>query len=267
MIDSHVHLNRKEFAGDIPVLLERASAAGVSGFLNVGYDLVSSAESIELAETYAGIRATVGIHPHDAAMLADAEGNLTLAGEKALAQLEEMAAHPKVVAIGEIGLDYYRDLSPRPAQATALKVQLDLAARLKMPVIFHIRDAWDETLELIESHGVPEAGGVLHSFSGGPDHVEWARRWGLLLGIGGPVTYKNSRLPELVAQAGLEMLLLETDAPWLPPVPYRGKRNESSYLEHTCQAVASCLEVEAAEVVQRTTSNFTNLFGGDILER
>ena len=198
MIDSHVHLNRQEFSGEGESVLERAAAAGVTGFLNVGYDLDTSAQSIALAESDPRILATVGIHPHDALLLADPEGRLTPAGKRALGRLEEMAAHPKVVAIGEIGLDFYRDLSPRPAQRAAMTLQLQLANRLELPVVFHVRDAWPETLALIDEVGVPAAKGVLHSFSGTSESVEWARERGMYLGIGGPVTYKNSRLPELV---------------------------------------------------------------------
>ena len=266
MIDSHVHLNRSEFEGLWRPVVERAVAAGVRGFLNVGYDLETSRRSIELAESDPRILATVGIHPHDAAVLADAGGALTTAGREVLAELEDLAAHPRVVALGEMGLDFYRDLSPRPAQRTALIAQLELADKLNLPVVFHVRDAWDQTLALLDEVGVPRAGGVLHSFSGTAEHVAWARDRGLLLGIGGPVTYKNSHLPPLLDTMGHEMILLETDAPWLPPVPFRGKRNESSYLVHTCEAVARFLQMEAAEVAAATTRNFRQLFGGDLLE-
>lgn len=262
MIDSHVHLNRSEFAGETGDVLTRARQAGVTGFLNVGYDLETSVRSIELAETYPDILATVGIHPHDALLLADDGGQTSSAGEEILNSLEEMAAHPRVVAIGEIGLDFFRDRSPRPAQFAALTVQLALAEKVDLPVVFHVRDAWAETLEHIDRCGVPRRGGVLHSFSGGPEAVEWARKRGFFLGIGGPVTYKNSRLPALVASAGADMILLETDAPWLPPVPHRGQRNESSFLVHTRDKVAEILEMDRSEVTRRTTASFDTLFGG-----
>jgi TatD DNase family protein len=266
MIDSHVHLNRHEFKGQWAPVVDRALDAGVQGFLNVGYDLPSSKESIALAESHGRILATVGIHPHDAAELADEQGELTPAGREILRELEDLAAHPRVVALGEMGLDFYRDLSPRPAQRAALIAQLELADKLNLPVIFHVRDAWDETLALLDEVGAPRAGGVLHSFSGQRRHVDWARENGLLLGIGGPVTYKNSQLPSLLDSAGLPMLLLETDAPWLPPVPYRGKRNESAYLAHTCAAVARILQMEPQGVAAATSANFRVLFGGDRFE-
>ena len=139
MIDSHVHLNRREFAGDSVGIVARARQEGVRGFLNVGYDLVSSRESIALASGDPGILATVGIHPHDALLLADEQGKLTTEGDSALETLAEMAADPSVVAIGEIGLDFFRDLSPRPAQQAALTAQLALADRVDLPVVFHVR--------------------------------------------------------------------------------------------------------------------------------
>lgn len=261
MIDSHVHLNRREFAPDAGEVVARARQEGVSGFLNVGYDLISSRESIALAAADPGILATVGIHPHDALLLADEQGNMTAQGDRALDALAELAADPSVVAIGEIGLDFYRDLSPRPAQQTALTAQLALAESVDLPVVFHVRDAWPEILEHIDGCGVPRRRGVLHSFSGGLEAVAWARERGFLLGIGGPVTYKNSQLPVLVAQAGLDMVLLETDAPWLPPVPYRGQRNEPAYLPHTLRKVAEVLDLDPVVVDRRTTESFCRLFG------
>jgi TatD DNase family protein len=261
LIDSHVHLNRSEFSGETDDVLQRARAAGVTAFLNVGYDLETSGESVTLANTHPDILATVGIHPHDALLLADEQGKLTGEGENILAELKVMAADPRVVAIGEIGLDFYRDLSPRPAQYAALTAQLALAEEVDLPVVFHVRDAWPETLAHIDQCGVPSRGGDLHSFSGDENAVIWARERGFLLGIGGPVTYKNSKLPALVALAGADMILLETDAPWLPPVPYRGKRNESSFMPHTRDMVAGILALDPAEVTRRTTASFVRLFG------
>lgn len=261
MIDSHVHLNRREFAGQTADVLRRARTAGVMGFLNVGYDLPTSEESIALAAGEPGIWATVGIHPHDALQLADPDGRVTEAGRLILAKLAELARRPRVVAVGEIGLDFYRDLSPQPAQCAALKAQLALARTLDLPVVLHVRDAWQETLDLLDAAGLPERGGVLHAFSGGMEDVHWARDRGFLLGIGGPVTYKGSGLPDLVAEAGPDAILLETDAPWLPPVPWRGQRNEPAYLTATLARTAACLHLQPAEVAARTTAAFCRLFG------
>lgn len=261
MIDSHVHLNRREFAGELGAVVDRARNAGVTGFLNVGYDLVSSHESVALAAAHPEIRAAVGVHPHDAETVADPTGRVTAAGREILVELEDLANRPEVVAIGEIGLDFFRDLSPRPAQYAALTAQLELADRVGLPVVFHVRDAWNEILAHLDSAGLPGRRGVLHAFSGDETAVAWAQDRGFLLGIGGPVTYKKSRLPELVALAGVENILLETDAPWLPPVPHRGQRNESAYLTHTLSKVASSLNLAPDEVDRRTTASFVRLFG------
>ncbi len=261
MIDSHVHLNRQEFQGEAQAAVTRAQTAGVTGFLNVGYDLISSQESITLSETIPGILATVGIHPHDALLIADPDGNLTPSGQEALTQLRTLATHPRVVAIGEIGLDFFRDLSPRPAQETAMKLQLALAEELNLPVVFHIRDAWTEALALIDQLGVPSRGGVLHAFSGNQDHVHWARERGMLLGIGGPLTYKNSNLSEILQVADPSMVVLETDAPWLPPVPHRGKRNEPAFVAYTCNRLAEVFQISASDLITVTTQNFHRVFG------
>lgn len=263
MIDSHVHLNRHEFAADCEAVLERAKLAGVAGFLNVGYDPESSRDSLALAQADPRIRATVGVHPHDAALLADPDGRPTAQGREILAELRDLASADEVVAIGEIGLDFFRDLSPRPAQHTALTLQLELAADLDLPVVFHIRDAYPETLALVDMVGVPPRGAVLHSFAGQAEHAVWARDRGLWLGIGGPVTYKKGALPEVLAAAGVtaDQVLLETDAPWLPPVPFRGQRNESAYLVHTRDKLAEILQVGAEELTVRTTAGFQRLFG------
>jgi TatD DNase family protein len=260
LIDSHVHLHRDDFAADRAAVLDRAEVAGVTGLLNVGYDLASSEASLTLAQQDARILATAGIHPHDAVQVADASGKITPAGQRILDQLRELCAEPRVVAVGEIGLDYYRDLSPRPAQRAALRAQLTLAHEVDLPVVFHIRDAYAEIRELVDEVGVPPAGAVLHAFAGDHETVAWAQRHRLLLGIGGPVTYKNSRLPEVLKCLSADELLLETDAPWLPPVPYRGRRNEPSYLTHTLAALAVILEVAPADLERRTDANFTRLF-------
>jgi len=260
VIDSHVHLNRIEFAGDGLAVAARARAAGVAGFLNVGYDPASSRESIALAEQAPDIWATVGIHPHDALLLADDAGRLTPDGRALLAELETLSRHPKVVAIGEIGLDFFRDLSPRPAQFAALSAQLELAARVGLPVVFHVRDAWPQMLEFVDQVGLPPARGVLHAFSGDAAAVDWAIARGFRLGIGGVVTYRQSALPVQVARAGVDHLLLETDAPWLPPVPHRGSRNEPAWLGLVLDKVAGILQMDPLEVERRTDASFAALF-------
>jgi len=254
--DTHLHLNRHEFAGDAAAVLERAVAAGVTGFLNVGYDPESSAASVALAARDPRFRAAVGVHPHDAARLADPEGALTADGEAVLAELAELARHPGVVAVGEIGLDFYRDLSPRPAQRAAFAAQVALADRLDLPVVLHIRDAYDEIIAAMEQDGPPRRRGIMHSFAGDARAAAWGVAHGFLLGIGGPVTYRHSRLPDILAGLAPENLVLETDAPWLPPQPLRGKRNEPAYLVHTAEAVAGIYGLTPAELAGITNANF-----------
>jgi TatD DNase family protein len=263
VIDSHLHLNRPELAEDRDEILARAAAAGVRGFLNVGYDPASSRASVQLAAEDARILASVGIHPHDASLLADAEGRPVAEATARLDELRELARRPGVVAVGEIGLDFYRDLSPRPAQRTALGLQLELAKELDLPVIFHIRDAYAETLALVDALGLPPRRAVLHSFAGDVAAARWARERGCLLGIGGPVTYRKSHLPAVLQEAAVTAaeVLLETDAPWLPPVPHRGERNEPAYLVHTRDRLAEFLGVAPGELAARSTENFARLFG------
>lgn len=263
MIDTHVHLHRDDFADDRDEVIARAIAAGVRGFVNVGYDLQSSEASVRLAGADARVRATVGVHPHDAQLLADPDGRLTDDGRARLRAIADLAADPAVVAIGEIGLDFYRDLSPRPAQHTALVAQLELAAELDLPVVFHIRDAYPETLAVVDAVGLPPRGGVLHSFAGQVEHARWALARRCWLGIGGPVTYKNSKLPTVLVAAAVtpDRVLLETDCPWLPPVPHRGQRNEPAYLAHTCDHLAGVLDMSADALARRTTANVREVFG------
>lgn len=264
MIDSHLHLHREDFAADRLDVLTRATTAGVTGFLEVGYDPASSEAAVALASSDPRILASVGVHPHDAALLADGDGQVTAAGREILARLRDLAAHPRVVAIGEIGLDFYRDLSPRPAQRRALVLQLELAEVVGKPVIFHIRDAYPETLALVDDVGVPSRGAVLHAFAGDAAAVVWARERGLKLGIGGPITYKSSALPAVLAGVEPADVLLETDAPWLPPTPHRGRRNEPAHLWLIRDRLAEVLETTPFALAAQTDANFARLFGGAV---
>lgn len=259
--DTHLHLNRREFADDAAEVLDRAVAAGVTGFLNVGYDPESSVVSVALAERDPRFRAAIGVHPHDAARLADAEGVITGEGARVLEELAELARHPGVVAVGEIGLDFYRDLSPRPAQRAAFAAQVALADRLDLPVVLHIRDAYDEIIAMMEADGPPRRRGIMHSFAGAARAAAWGVANGFLLGIGGPVTYRNSRLPGILAELRPENLVLETDAPWLPPQPFRGQRNEPAYLVHTAEAVAAIYGLAPADLARITDETFARFCG------
>lgn len=247
-VDTHCHLNHPDFAADKRQAWQRAQAAGVRYAIVVGYDLSSSQLALQVAEQLEGCFASVGIHPHDAKQC----------DETALAQLHQMAQHPRVVALGEIGLDYYRNLSPKPVQQRALECQLQIASQLGLPVIIHCREAYDDLLDTLARYSLR---GVLHCFSGELRHAQRAIEMGWYLGIGGVVTFRNANLlREVVTWAPLSRLLLETDAPYLAPMPYRGKRNEPAYLPLIAQGVASSKGVSVEEVATATTGNASVLF-------
>lgn len=259
LIDTHAHLDFSKFDGDRPAVIERARAAGVDVIVNVGTDLASSRRAVDLAEQYECVYAAVGVHPHDAKRL---DGAM-------LAQLRELAQNPKVVAVGEIGLDYYRDLSPRDVQRRAFQAQLAWAARLGKPVIIHDRDAHDEIMDALTgwARGLdnsPLAGrpGVLHTFSGDLAMARQAIDLGFYISISGPVTYKNARqLPEIVKALPLDRLLVETDCPYLAPDPYRGKRNEPAYVRLVAERIAELKGIPLDELATTTTANARHLFG------
>jgi TatD DNase family protein len=249
LIDSHAHLDFSQFDADRDTVVERARGAGLVAILNVGADLPSSRAAVALADTYDFIYAAVGVHPHDAATVTPA----------VLDELRALARHLKVVAVGEIGLDYYRDLSPRPAQRRAFADQLTLAAELHLPVVVHSREAHDDVLAALQGWG---GSGVLHSYSAGPERLEEVLGLGLSIGISGPVTFRKAdQLRAVAAAVPLERLLVETDCPYLTPVPYRGKRNEPAYVRYVVEAVARARGMPAEAVAQATAANARRLFG------
>ncbi|MCL6521342.1 MAG: TatD family hydrolase [Firmicutes bacterium] len=230
LFDAHAHLGDPALAGERQAVLERAAAAGVLWILDNGTSLEDSDRA--LAEAAAGglpaVAAAVGVHPHEAAR---APGDF-------LERLREMAVRG-AVAVGEIGLDYHYDFSPRPVQREVLRRQLELARELGLPVVLHEREAAGEMLEILDQVGLPERGGVVHSFSGGPAEAEAYLERGLYLGISGMVTFRGlDRLREAVRRAPAERLLYETDAPYLAPHPLRGRRNEPAHVAWTVAAVA-----------------------------
>lgn len=250
LIDTHAHLDFPQFDGDREEVIERALAAGVKCIVNVGADLASSRRAVALAEEHPQIYAAVGVHPHDAKTLTD----------EALAELRELTHHPKVVAIGEIGLDFYRDLSPRDKQREAFKRQLALAQELDKPVIIHDREAHAEVMETLRRwQGLH---GVLHCFSGDLEMARKAIELGFYISIAGPVTFKKARrLAEIVHQLPLKHLLIETDSPYLTPHPHRGKRNEPAYVKLVAQRIAALKEVPPETVARTTTDNARAVFG------
>ena len=259
LVDTHAHLDFAKFDADRPAVMERARAAGVGTIVNVGTDLTSSRRAVDLAEQYEAVYAAVGMHPH---------GAKTLDGAT-LAQLRELAQKPKVVAVGEIGLDYYRDLSPRDAQRRAFQAQLAWAARLGKPVIIHDRDAHDEILEGLtnwaaglENSTLAGRLGVLHTFSGDLDMAKTSIDLGFYISISGPVTYRNARqLPGIVRALPLDRLLVETDCPFLAPEPYRGKRNEPAYTRLVAERIAELRDISFDDLAGATTANAHRLFG------
>jgi TatD DNase family protein len=253
LIDTHAHLDHSQFAQDLDQVLERAAAAGVSQMLTVGCDLESSRRSVALARRFAQLYAAVGIHPHDAPQ-ADA------AGLEALRRL--LASEPKVVAIGEIGLDYYRDRAPRPVQLQAFRDQIALAREVGLPLIVHDRDAHTDVLQILRESGAREVGGVLHCFSGDLDMAKAVLDLGFYLSFPATITYPgNSAGREVVKGVPIESMLIETDCPYLAPQSQRGRRNEPAYVPQTAAMIAQIKGLSPADVARITTLNAWQLFG------
>lgn len=251
LIDSHAHIYYRDYAGDFDAMLQRAADAGVDAMLVVGTDLESSRESVELAEKYPQLYAAVGIHPHDAGRVTDAcydvIRNLALSSSK-------------VVAIGEIGLDFYRDRSPRDAQERVFRAFLRMANELDKPVIIHDRDAHRLVLDCLREEGARS--GVLHCFSGDAAMAAEAVAMGLYISIPGTITYPaNEALREVVRAVSIERMLVETDCPYLSPVPHRGKRNEPAYVRLAAERVAEVKGLSLEDVARITTKNVRDLFG------
>lgn len=264
--DTHCHLDFEAFDEDRDLVLARARQAGVQSILNPGIDLSSSQKAVKLAKYYPEVYAAVGVHPNSAHDCHDE----VLHSIYMLVTGHSMDAHPKVKAIGEIGLDYYRDRTPREIQRRVFKDQLKLAQELNLPVVIHNRQATEIILEMLgEWHeelvarGSPlaERPGVLHSFSGDMQVVQQAIGMNFLLGISGSVTYKNAtQLHKLIADLPLENVLVETDAPFLPPHPHRGQRNEPAYVRGVVDKIALIKGMSGEMVAETTTHNASRIF-------
>lgn len=257
MIDTHCHLNFDSYDADREAVIARAAAAGVTRVINPGVDAETSRAALALAAQHAGIYAAVGIHPNETSNFSEAD----------LAEIEALAGKPKVVAIGEIGLDYHWDDSPKAKQFEAFEAQLALAAQLELPVIIHNREASDDVIAILErwSGSLPaslrERAGVLHSFSAPRAVADRALAAGFYLGFTGPITFKNADdLRRIAASAPLDRLLVETDGPFLTPTPHRGKRNEPAYIPLIVERLASLKTVSIAEMAAATTTNAERLF-------
>ena len=251
LVDTHAHLQMNKFNRDRDAVVERAKEAGVAYIINASFDIASSHQAVRLAEEYDNLYAAVGVHPHDAKTLND----------RGMKTLRKLAEHPKVVAIGEIGLDYYRDLSPRDIQKQAFENQIRLAKETNLPIIIHNRDAHDDTLAVLKSHG-EEYRGVMHCFSGDMDFADKCIQLGLYISFAGPVTYPKSHdLREVAAEVGDDAFFVETDCPYLTPQFRRSKRNEPAYVRAIAEKIAEIRRVSLEEIAKSTTANAKELFG------
>lgn len=252
LTDSHAHIYGNEFQADFDEMLDRAAVAGVTTIVTVGADLDSSRKAVELATTHENIYAAVGIHPHDAQGVTEAD----------YAAIESLATgNSKVIAIGEIGLDFYRDRSPRIDQEQVFRRFIQLAIKLSLPIIVHDRDAHERIMAILREEDAARVGGVLHCFSGDAAMAAECVALGFFISIPGTITYpSNNTLQEVVRQTKIEHMLLETDCPYLTPVPYRGKRNEPAYVRLAAEKVAELKGLTLADVARITTRNTARLF-------
>ncbi|MBN1382781.1 MAG: TatD family hydrolase [Deltaproteobacteria bacterium] len=252
-IDSHAHLELEDYDRDRDEVVQRARDAGVELIVTIGIDLADSRKAVALTKRYNEVYASIGVHPHDVKSVDDETYNA----------LKELAKHNKVVAYGEIGLDFYRNLSPRQTQIRRFSEQLDLAMDLDLPVIIHSRNAHTETYDILKQWQGKHRG-VIHCFSGNADQAEQFLDLGFYISIPGPVTYKKApKIQNVVRQVPLDSLMIETDAPFLTPEPYRGKRNEPAFVVYTAKKVAELKGVSIDEAGRITSDNTKRLFGID----
>jgi TatD DNase family protein len=250
LIDTHLHLYREEFDPDRSAVIARARQCGVGGWIHIGYDPQSNhVAQVRAAEEGTGW-ATAGIHPHEAVRY-----------ESSFEQwARDRAAEGRLLAIGECGLDFYRDLSPRDRQEEAFRRQIALAKELDLPMVHHVRDAYPDVRRILEEEGLPPRRGIFHAFAGDAEFARWAHGEGYKLGIGGPLSYPRSGLPQALKELPARAFLLETDAPWLPPQPWRGRRNEPAYLRHTANCLAELLGRDLDELSDLWADELETLF-------
>jgi TatD DNase family protein len=252
LFDTHAHLNAEQYNEDLTEVMERAKEAGVSHIVVVGFDRITINKAMELAETYDHIYACVGWHPVDAIDMTDED----------LAWIEELASHPKVVAIGEMGLDYHWDKSPHDIQKEVFRKQIQLAKRVKLPIVIHNRDATADIIDILREEGAAEVGGIMHCYSGSVEIARECLDMNFYISLGGPVTFKNAKKPKEVAlEIPLDKLLIETDCPYLTPHPFRGQRNEPSYVKLVAEQIAEIKGVTLEEIARATSDNAKRLFG------
>ncbi|MBO1004467.1 TatD family hydrolase [Pseudogracilibacillus auburnensis] len=252
LFDTHVHLNARQFAEDRHEVIERAFEAGVNRMVVVGFDEETIPIAIEIAEQYESIYAAVGWHPVDAIHYKESH----------LKWLEELSSHPKVVALGEMGLDYHWDTSPKEIQEEVFRKQIRLAKKMHKPIIIHNREATSDVIAILQEEDAQTVGGIMHCFSGSVSEMQDCLQLNFYISLGGPVTFKNAKeLKEVAKVAPLDRLLIETDAPYLAPHPNRGKRNEPAYVTFVAKQIAELKNMEYEEICQITTNNALKFFG------
>ena len=251
IFDSHTHLNAEQFNDDIPETIERAKELGVTKMAVVGFDTPTIEKSLQLSHDYSNIYSIIGWHPTEA-------GSYTKDSEK---KLQEQLTMPKVVALGEIGLDYYWMEDPKEVQAEVFRRQIAIAKEMNLPISIHTREALADTYQILKEEDIRDIGGIMHSFSG---DFEWAKRFldlGMHISFSGVVTFKKAQdVQEAATHVPLDRLLVETDAPYLAPVPYRGKRNEPGYTRYTVERIAELRNLPVEEVALQTWKNAHRLF-------
>ncbi len=253
LIDSHAHIQGKEYVGETTAVIQRAGEAGVEKIVVVGGagDMSSNSAAVALAESWANLYATVGTHPHDAKDV----------GEEELQELKKLAAHPKVIAVGETGLDYYYNHSSREVQRRVFAQFIRLAGETELPLVVHERDAASEAVELLRNEGAGKIRGVIHCFTGDYEAARDYLDLGFYLSFTGIITFKNAEpLRQVVSKVPLDRMFVETDSPYLTPVPHRGKRNEPAYVRLVAETVARVKSISLEEVAHTTTGNVQQLF-------
>lgn len=251
-IDTHVHLNADQYEEDLQEVINRALEANVKKMVVIGFDRITIERAMELVEQYSFIYAVVGWHPVDAIDCT----------EEDLKWIEELAAHEKVVGIGEMGLDYHWDKSPKDVQQILFRKQIRLAQKVKLPIIIHNRDATEDVIRILQEEEAHITGGIMHCYGGSVETAKQCIEMNFMISLGGPVTFKNAKKPKEVAtKIPLENLLIETDAPYLAPHPYRGKRNEPALVTLVAEEIARLKGISVEEVAEATTKNAEFFFG------
>lgn len=252
LFDTHVHLNADQYTEDLEDVVKRAFEKGVTYMVVVGFDEKTIPRAIEIAEKYEAVYAAVGWHPVDA---------INYRAEH-LVWLEKLTKHPKVVALGEMGLDYHWDTSPKEIQEEVFRKQIQLAKKLRVPIIIHNREATNDITAILQSEDISEIGGIMHCYSGTVSELQPFLEMNFHISIGGPVTFKNAHeIKEVAKMVPLDKLLIETDAPYLAPHPYRGKRNEPALVTLVAEEIARLREMEYEDICKITTENAFKIFG------